>query len=253
MDFLFCEDLCLVWFQFELLKIEFVFDEVKIVLIFVFYGFVCILEFVKVQVLFELVIDEKFKKIVQSLVDKLKYYDVVCEFVVKVSVLLCDEYGWWQFVVCLGGGLLIMEVVNCGVVDVGVELIGFNIVLLYEQVFNFYVIFLLLVQFYYFVLWKMYFLFYVCVLVVFLGGFGMFDELFELLMLIQIGKIQLILVLLFGCIFWDCVVNFEVLVEEGVVSEKDFGIFYYVEIVDEVWDVVQIFYCECVVKEVVEG
>lgn len=70
--------------------------------------------------------------VVVSFEEKLYYYDEVCKFVVLVSGMLVDENGMCYFVVCLGGGLLIMEVVNCGVVDVGVELIGLNIVLLYE-------------------------------------------------------------------------------------------------------------------------
>lgn len=90
-------------------------------------------------------------------------------------------------VIVIGGGFGVMEVGNCGVVDVGGKLIGLNIVLLFEQVFNEYVLFELCFNFYYFVICKMYFLMCVNVICVFFGGFGILDELFEVLILIQIG------------------------------------------------------------------
>ena len=81
-------------------------------------------------------------------------------------------------------------------------------------------------------------------LAAFPGGFGTFDELFELLTLIQTGKVAPIPVLLFGREFWERVVNFDALVEEGVVSERDLGIFRYVDSAAEGWAVVQEFYRE---------
>ena len=97
-------------------------------------------------------------------------------------------------------------------------------------------------QFHYFALRKMHFLLHARALAAFPGGFGTFDELFELLTLIQTGKIKPIPVLLVGRAFWERVVNFDALVEEGVVSERDLGIFTYVETAEEAWDVVQRFY-----------
>lgn len=79
-------------------------------------------------------------------------------------------------------------------------------------------------------------------LAAFPGGFGTFDELFELLTLIQTGKIAPIPVLLFGREFWERVVNFDALVEEGVVSERDLEIFTFVESAAEGWAAVQRFY-----------
>ena len=88
----------------------------------------------------------------------------------------------------------------------------------------------------------MHFLLHARALAAFPGGFGTFDELFELLTLIQTGKIAPIPVLLYGRKFWERVVNFEALVEEGVVSAKDLGIFTFVETAEEGWAVVKEFY-----------
>jgi len=99
----------------------------------------------------------------------------------------------------------------------------------------------------------MHFLLHARALAAFPGGFGTFDELFELLTLIQTGKIQPIPVLLFGRQFWERVVNFDALVEEGVVSEKDLSIFRYVETADEAWDAVQSFYRERAANEAAEA
>jgi uncharacterized protein (TIGR00730 family) len=99
-------------------------------------------------------------------------------------------------------------------------------------------------QFHYFALRKMHFLLHARALAAFPGGFGTFDELFELLTLIQTGKIKPIPVLLFGKDFWNRVVDFEALVEEGVISPRDLNLFTMVETADEAWNVVQDFYRE---------
>ena len=77
---------------------------------------------------------------------------------------------------------------------------------------------------------------------VFPGGFGTFDELFELLTLIQTGKMQPIPIMLFGGDFWGRVVSFEALAEEGVVSAKDLDLFHIVETADEAWAHITAFY-----------
>ena len=104
-------------------------------------------------------------------------------------------------------------------------------------------------QFHYFALRKMHFLLHARALAAFPGGFGTFDEVFELLTLIQTGKIDPIPVLLFGREFWERVVNFEALVEEGVVSRRDLSIFTFVESAEEAWDVVRTFYDERAARE----
>jgi uncharacterized protein (TIGR00730 family) len=121
-------------------------------------------------------------------------------------------------VVCSGGGPSIMEAANRGAHDVGAQTIGLNIVLPHEQAPNEYVTPELSFQFHYFALRKMHFLIRARALAVFPGGFGTFDEMFELLTLVQTGKIKPIPILLFGRDFWNRVVDFEALVEEGVIA-----------------------------------
>ncbi len=252
MDFLLREDLRPVRFQLELLKPDVLLEEAKIASTFVMYGSARIPEPAKAQALLELATDDKSRRIAERLIAKSRYYDVARELAQKVSNFPRDENGMRHFVVCSGGGPSIMEAANRGAQDVGAESIGLNIVLPHEQAPNPYVTPSLSFQFHYFALRKMHFLLHARALAAFPGGFGTFDELFELLTLIQTGKIKPIPVLLVGREFWERVVNFDALVEEGVVSERDLGIFTYVETADEAWDAVQRFYRERAAKEGVE-
>ena len=242
MDFLLREDLRPVRFQLELLKPQLLLDEANIASTFVFYGSARIPEPAKAQAMLDLAADDKGRAIAQKLVEKSRYYEVARELAAKVSQLPTDENGKRQFVVCSGGGPSIMEAANRGAHDAGAESIGLNIVLPHEQAPNPYVTPALSMQFHYFALRKMHFLLHARALAAFPGGFGTFDELFELLTLIQTGKIAPIPVLLVGREFWNRVVNFDALVEEGVVSERDLGIFTFVETADDAWAAVKRFY-----------
>jgi uncharacterized protein (TIGR00730 family) len=244
MDFLLREDLRPVRFQLELLKPELLLEEAKIASTFVMYGSARIPEPAKAQAMLELATDDTSRAIAQRLVDKSRYYEVARELAQIASRVPRDQKGMRQFVVCSGGGPSIMEAANRGATDVGAESIGLNIVLPHEQAPNPYVTPSLSFQFHYFALRKMHFLLRARALAAFPGGFGTFDELFELLTLIQTGKIKPIPVLLFGREFWEKVVNFQALVDEGVVSQRDLGIFTYVETAEEAWDVVRAFYEE---------
>ncbi|UVO50062.1 LOG family protein [Sphingomonas sp. SUN019] len=242
MDFLLREDLRPVRFQLELLKTELLLDEAHIGSTFVMYGSARIPEPSKAQAMLDMATDEQGRRIAERLVAKSKYYDMARELGRLVSNFPRDEAGKRHFVVCSGGGPSIMEAANRGASDVHAESIGLNIVLPHEQAPNPYVTPALSMQFHYFALRKMHFLLRARALAAFPGGFGTFDELFELLTLIQTGKVKPIPVLLFGREFWEKVVNFDALVEEGVVSERDLGIFTYVESAAEGWAVVQDFY-----------
>ena len=239
MDFLLREDLRPVRFQLELLKPDLILAEAKIASTFVFYGSARIPEPDKARALLDLATDVQSRRIAERLVGKSHYYVVARELGRITSRLPRDEDGKRHFVVCSGGGPSIMEAANRGAADEGMESIGLNIVLPHEQAPNPYVSPALSMQFHYFALRKMHFLLHARALAAFPGGFGTFDELFELLTLIQTGKIEPIPVLLFGRAFWERVVNFEALVEEGVVSERDLGIFTFVETAQEAWDVVR--------------
>jgi uncharacterized protein (TIGR00730 family) len=128
-----------------------------------------------------------------------------------------------------------MEAANRGAQDEGADSIGLNIVLPHEQLPNPYVTPSLSFQFHYFALRKMHFLLRARAVAVFPGGFGTFDEMFELLTLIQTGKIKPLPILLFGSDYWNRVVNFGALVEEGVVSARDLDLFKLVETAAEGW------------------
>ncbi|MDX5983604.1 TIGR00730 family Rossman fold protein [Sphingomonas echinoides] len=247
MDFLLREDLRPVRFQLELLKPQLIMDEANIASTFVMYGSARIPEPAKAQALLDIAHAaegdrEQAIRIAERLVAKSKYYEVARELGRLASSFPVDTDGKRHFVVCSGGGPSIMEAANRGAADCGHESIGLNIVLPHEQAPNPYVTPALSMQFHYFALRKMHFLLHARALAAFPGGFGTFDELFELLTLIQTGKIAPIPVLLYGREFWNRVVNFDALVEEGVVSAKDLKIFTFVETAQEGWDVVKAFY-----------
>ncbi len=139
-------------------------------------------------------------------------------------------------VVITGGGPGIMEAANRGAAEVQAKSIGLNIVLPHEQAPNPYITPELSFQFHYFAIRKMHFLIRARALVIFPGGFGTLDELFDALTLIQTGKIAPMPVLLFGSQFWKKVINFEALLEAGTISPRDLDLFEFVETAEEAWD-----------------
>ncbi len=143
--------------------------------------------------------------------------------------------GPYRVVVVTGGGPGIMEAANRGACDVGAESIGLNIVLPFEQSPNRYITPYLCFNFHYFALRKMHFMIRAVALAVFPGGFGTLDELFEVLTLIQTRKIAPIPVLLFGREYWERIINFSALVEEGVINRSDLELFSFVETAEEAW------------------
>ncbi len=141
--------------------------------------------------------------------------------------------------VVTGGGPGIMEAGNRGAFDQGGKSIGLNIVLQHEQAPNPYITPELCFQFHYFGLRKMHFLMRSVALVCFPGGFGTLDELFETLTLIQTGKSRRRPVLLFGREFWTRLLNFDLLVETGMISALDLQLFRFVETAEEAWGLLE--------------
>jgi uncharacterized protein (TIGR00730 family) len=139
------------------------------------------------------------------------------------------------FVIVTGGGPGIMEAANRGAADVDAISIGLSITLPHEHAPNPYITPELSFQFHYFALRKMHFLMRAKALVVFPGGFGTFDELFETLCLIQTKKIRPMPVMLFGRGFWERVIDFEALVDEGVIGRDDLSLFSFVETAEDAW------------------
>ncbi|HEY0043461.1 MAG TPA: LOG family protein [Allosphingosinicella sp.] len=238
MDFLLREDLRPVRFQLELLKPELLLDEARIGSTFVFYGSARIPEPEKAEALLATATTDHQKLVAQRLKEKSKYYDEARHLARLCSRVDRDEDGQRHFVVCSGGGPSIMEAANRGAMDVGEESIGLNIVLPHEQLPNPYVTPSLSFQFHYFALRKMHFLLRARAVAVFPGGFGTFDEMFELLTLIQTGKIKPLPILLFGREFWERVIDFDALVEEGVVAQDDLKLFRFVETAEEAWGII---------------
>ena len=243
-DFLLRPDLRPVRFQLELLKPELLLDEAKIRSMIVFYGSARIPEPSLADALVAAATSDEKRAIAERLKAKSRYYDVARELARLASRTPPDADGWRDFVVCSGGGPAIMEAANRGSVDEGRDTIGLNIVLPHEQLPNSYVTPELSFQFHYFALRKMHFLLRARAVAVFPGGFGTFDELFELLTLIQTGKVRPLPVLLFGREFWSNVVNFDALADEGVISPHDLDIFHWCEDANEAWNFVHDFYDE---------
>ena len=163
-----------------------------------------------------------------------KYYEEAR----KLATLISRNTGKDKLVVVTGGGPGIMEAANRGAHEAGMPSIGMNIVLPHEQTPNPFITPDLNFQFHYFAIRKMHLLMRAKSLVAFPGGFGTLDELFETLTLIQTRKVTSIPVLLFGQKFWERVINFDALVEEGTISSEDLELFQYVETAEAAWDVI---------------
>ena len=145
-----------------------------------------------------------------------------------------------RFVVTSGGGPGIMEAANRGACEAGGKTIGMNIVLPFEQRPNPYITPSLNLQFHYFFMRKLWFAYLAKALVVFPGGFGTLDEMFEILTLTQTHKInKKITVLIYGSDYWKKVFNLEVLVDTGAISPKDLSLFQYADTPEQAFDLLR--------------
>lgn len=144
--------------------------------------------------------------------------------------------------ICTGGGPGIMEAANRGAFEAGDETIGFNISLPREQHPNPYISPGLSFRFHYFALRKMHFMLRARAIVAYPGGFGSFDELFEVLTLIQTKKVVNIPVILVGKAFWNEMVNFQQMLRFGVIDQEDMKEIHFVETAQEAWRVIRDFY-----------
>jgi len=182
-------------------------------------------------------------KIAERRYAKSKFYQTARQFSRIVS-----NYGHGpldcRLVITTGGGPGIMEAANRGAFDVGAKSVGFNIQLPHEQYPNPYISKELCFQFHYFAIRKMHFLLRAKALVIFPGGFGTLDELFETLTLIQTRKIHPVPVILVGEEYWSKVIDFEFLVEEGTIDPEDLDLFGYAETAEEIWEEILSWYRE---------
>ncbi|MCQ2404060.1 MAG: LOG family protein [Lentisphaeria bacterium] len=178
----------------------------------------------------------------EKLVKYSKYYTMAQEFAKIISTYDQNLTDGFAMVVITGGGPGIMEAGNRGATEVGALSIGLNIKLPFEQAPNPYITPGLSFQYHYFAMRKMHFLKRAVAIAGFPGGFGTLDELFESLTLIQTGVVPKMPILLFGSEFWKKVVNWEYLVETGVISPEDLNLFHFCDSPWEGWNVLKAFY-----------
>ncbi|MGQ4275186.1 LOG family protein [Terrihabitans sp. B22-R8] len=144
--------------------------------------------------------------------------------------------GLRRNVIATGGGPGIMEAANRGAAEAGAPSIGFNIRLPFEQEPNAYSTPDLTFLFHYFAMRKMHLAMRAAALVAFPGGFGTLDELFEVLTLRQTGKAPAVPIVLFDRAYWTKIINFDALVEEGMIRADDLALFDYADSAEEAWD-----------------
>jgi hypothetical protein len=144
--------------------------------------------------------------------------------------------------VCTGGGPGIMEAANRGAHEADGVSVGLSIALPMEEAANPYVTPALSFKFHYFALRKMHFMMRAKALVAFPGGFGTLDELFEVITLVQTRKARQVPIVLFGSDYWKRLINFDVLIEEGVISSADLDLFQYADDPDTAWNIIKAFY-----------
>ncbi|MFY0701008.1 MAG: TIGR00730 family Rossman fold protein [Bermanella sp.] len=174
----------------------------------------------------------------KTLVKNSRYYDDAHRLSKKITRKSLDN-GGNEYVIVTGGGPGVMEAANRGAFDLGGKSIGLNIVLPFEQVPNQYITPELCFQFHYFALRKMHFLKRAVALIAYPGGFGTLDELFETLTLIQTRKIKPLPVVLIGKEYWNRLIDFNFLVEEGAITKEDLALFKIVDHAEEAWDVLK--------------
>ena len=166
-----------------------------------------------------------------------RYYQDAMELARRVTEWSKSLTGNRHFIVCSGGSGGMMEAANRGASMAGGKTIGLHIDLSTEEVVNPYVSADLVFRFHYFFMRKFWFVYLAKALVVFPGGFGTMDELFEVLTLIQTKKPRKTMpIVLFGAEFWNEIVNFDALVKWGMISPEDLRLFLMTDSVDEAFE-----------------
>jgi uncharacterized protein (TIGR00730 family) len=181
--------------------------------------------------------DKKLKRAVsrsERLLERSRYYDEAREFARLVSIdNQCDNRR--EFVVVTGGGPGLMEAANRGAFDVGCQSIGLNIKLPAEQQPNPYITPELCFQFKYFALRKFHFILRAAAVVLFPGGFGTLDEMFETLTLRQTHRMQPVPIILYGREYWAKILNFQQLADDGVIADEHLDLFTWAETPEDAW------------------
>jgi hypothetical protein len=242
-EFLLREELRPVRMQLELLKPELVQQEHRIESTVVLFGSARILppeDAVRRLDAARAGADPAEVRRAENAVAMSRYYDEARRFAALVTTR--SRTNEVPIYVVTGGGPGIMEAGNRGAYEIGGKSVGLNIVLPQEQAPNAFITPELCFQFHYFALRKMHFLMRSIALVCFPGGFGTLDELFEMMTLQQTGKVRRRPILLFGREFWERLIDFDYLVEHGMVAPEDLALFTYVETAEEAWEVLATHY-----------
>ena len=225
-DFMTREELRPVRLQLELLKPQMVLDEYGVESTIVMFGGARIPEPSKAE-----------GARTETLKALSRYYDEARRFACIMTERSLAS-GRHENIICTGGGPGVMEAGSRGAADAGGVSIGLNIVLPHEQAPNEYVTPDLCFNFHYFAIRKMHFLMRASAIMIFPGGFGTLDEMFESLTLIQTGRMERVPFLLFGQEFWEKIINWEALAEAGTISPEDLDLFRFVETAEEAVEVI---------------
>lgn len=177
----------------------------------------------------------------RKLLAKSHYYEAACEFA-RLVTQCCQPDSEIHYVIVTGGGPGIMEAGNRGAYEAGGKSIGLNISLPAEQIPNPYITPDLCFRFRYFAMRKMHFLLRARALIAFPGGFGTMDELFEALTLRQTHRMQEIPIVLFGRDYWQRVVDFQFLADEGAIQDEHLKLISYAETPQEAWEIIDRFH-----------
>jgi len=177
----------------------------------------------------------------ESVLAKCRFYDEARGFGRLVSTV-CQIEARNDFVIATGGGPGIMEAANRGAFDVGAKSVGFNIDLPHEQEPNPFITPDLCFRFHYFAIRKFHFILRAKALVVFPGGFGTLDEMFDTLCLRQTRRMQAIPIILYGREYWESIIDFPKMADEGVIDDEDLKLISWAESPEEAWKIIADFH-----------
>jgi len=186
--------------------------------------------------------DEAVARRARALARNAHYYENARAFGRVVAEYSAAKEPRDKLFVCTGGGPGIMEAANRGCFDAGGTSVGLSIALPMEEGANRYVTPALSFKFHYFALRKMHFMMRAKALVAFPGGFGTLDELFEVITLVQTRKARQVPIVLFGSDYWKRLINFEMLVDEGVIGAADLDLFQFADDPQVAWEIIKTFY-----------
>jgi hypothetical protein len=184
--------------------------------------------------------DQRLVRVVERakrLLAKSHFYEAAREFA-RLVTAESQSGNTAHYVIVTGGGPGIMEAGNRGASEAGGKSVGLNISLPVEQMPNPYVTPELCFQFHYFAMRKMHFLLRAKGLIVFPGGFGTLDEMLDALTLRQTHRMQEIPIVLFGREYWDKVIDFHFLADEGVIADEHLDLISYAETPQEAWEII---------------